>query len=332
MKRLFALLLLIAAILLVLTGVILMSASPVRGLPFLIPGLALGGFAFWLDHGRAKAEKERLQEIIRAAETAGRFEANLRQRELLLVSGFLVVMSLGCIYAGASKPDGGLLLSGVGMALLFGYIGWHALRLSMQPSPAFSLDMRGLHHVQYGTMPWQDIAGVALKQITVKGRTISSLIVGVRQPHHFVGQLPLFARWRYRGWRPGQPATGDIEIPLNNLDQPPEAILAAARAMLKRHNPDASPLWHAGMSARDLDTCTRLEQLNREMAALQDASGPSGEAAMAALSLRMEALAPEMQRLTRDMHDRAIRQRNQSRLVLIVTVILLALWIAAKML
>jgi len=332
MKRLFALLLLIAAILLVLIGVILLGTSPVRGLPFLIPGLALGGLAFWLDRGRVQAEKDRLQATIRAAETAGRFEANIRQRELLLVSGFLVAMSLICIYAGADKQEYGVVLGGIGMALLFGYIGWHALRLSMEPGPAFSLDMRGLRHVQYGAMPWQDVAGIALKQVTVKGRTISSLLVGVRQPHRFVGQLPLFARWRYRGWRPGQPATGEIEISLNNLDQPPEAILAAAQAMLKRHNPDASPLWHAGMSARDLDTVTRLEQINREMAALQDASGPAAEAALAALSSRMEALAPDMQRLTQDMHDRAIKQRNQSRLALAVTVILVVLWIAAKIL
>lgn len=331
MKRLFAFLLLIAAILLVGTGLVLVGTVPMSGLLFLGIGLAVGGLAIWLDYGRSRAEKARDQADLLAARTAGRFEANIRQRGVLLLCGFFVLVSSIGIYGGWSERNDTLVLSSAVLLALFGYFGWHLLRITRQPGPSFLLDVCGLHHVQYGTMPWQDIVGISLRQHAVKGTTISVLIVGVRQPHRFVAGLPWFARWRYRNWGPDRPAIGDVEIPITNLDRKPEIAFAAAQAMLKRYNPEAPILWHSGMSPRDLETFQQLERLTRRLETASASEQPT-EAEMAALNAQLEQLAPDLDQATRRVHDHARKLRNQNRLSLLVGGVLLLLWVASKFL
>ncbi len=147
------------------------------------------------------------------------------------------------VWVGVNSNEPKVIAFGIMIAGLVAYPGWQFLRWALQRGPAMSMDMRGLRHVMFGTIPWQDIVGISMRTVSINGRTQHTLVLGLHQPHRFVHDLPVFARWKYRKWQQDQPKYGDIDLPIDNLDRKPEVVLAAAQAMLHRQHPSAPALW-----------------------------------------------------------------------------------------
>ena len=105
------------------------------------------------------------------------------------------------------------------------------------------MDMRGFQHAALPLIAWKHVIGIDHRQIKVNNQTQHILAFGILQP--FADELAPSASWSFSTLSAPKlkRATGVLEVPLRLAAMSPEAVVAAARAICDRTNPNRLRDW-----------------------------------------------------------------------------------------
>lgn len=113
----------------------------------------------------------------------------------------------------------------------FAFMAWLRLGGVRRGRPTLVIDAQGIDYARFKPIPWSAVRGLALAQSSRGSQPIHLLALHVEQPIRYLGA---------QGWQALQrrqlagAAQGELFIPLDPLDRPPEQIAAAARAFRRR--------------------------------------------------------------------------------------------------
>jgi len=218
----------------------------------------------WLHLGERVAALDR-QEVA-DMQRMSRFEAS--HRPVLLIGGALAMALTGSwsLYMGL-QPGGDpiLLLCGVILVPCVLFIAFEVLRLTLRPGPMLSMDARGLDYAAFGTIAWDDIAGIEMHSMTIRSNTQHYLDLAVRAHPRYFEQLTWMLKLKHRAWRAGRVRWALLSIPLNALNQRPELIVEAARHFRANSNAPFFRQWSRNLDFAFAENLAKMDEVSREL-------------------------------------------------------------------
>jgi hypothetical protein len=281
-------------------------------------GVVLVGLAglvglWWTDRALARAaENRRLQRLARGFD-GQRLVARLRLDYFVLFVVLIGAMAAVPLWVlpdllrhFEARPAIAALCGGL-VALMLGGVFLPYLR---RRGPALILDADGVDHVLYGRIPWAQVDGLFLRELTPpSGPTQFRLLLGVADPRAWAAREPALSRWMRAGG-PDGPRSGVLSIPLNLLDVEPEIVHLAATTLRDRVAPPRMKHWAPGMdpgfvaAARDHDArMARLEDLLRQLEQANARTDASAAAQVARLELEVDAAMKDLEAAHHAMMD-----------------------------
>jgi len=320
-----------------------------HGLP-VPPGTGTGWLACVLLLGASLLARTGLGRLQREREAAEL--ETLRRRRVFEARGglrwFLLSVPLGALFAWSGcaalqKGHWGVAAVSFALVALFVLLGWQVARQVLRPGPMLRMDAHGIDHALYGPIRWGDVIGLQLQSVQVRHSTQHTLMLGVRDAPRYLRNAPPLMRWLHGRRLRGRQGVAALPIPLNLLDKDAGLIHASALALRRRDPAPFLEYWHHGMDGQEIDALLRMhaliddsDRIAAELRAMPDDAGPATiatlEARLREHQARQDAVLPEL-RMAMDTHARRARRHARGAgILLAVTVALLLLSIALRLL
>ncbi|WP_434514250.1 hypothetical protein AB6Q56_17095 [Dechloromonas sp. ARDL1] len=249
MIKFFALLLAVIGLLLLGIGIALAREYPAM-LAIGLAGAAISYFAYSLDKRRekllqekhAKEIKFRVEALAKAPWENGKSLEVKTSSTNVLITFLMLIASVLFAYSSASaaEPRWGMF---VGSVLLATFVFLALFRIFPgMGKPALVLSIRGFQTPLHGIVPWCEVGGINLQQITLRGTTTNTLNFQVENYAKGVGHI----HWTDRVlavFGLGVLKRKVIPIPLNGASEEPETVYAIAR-LLWQQNTGMSHEWN----------------------------------------------------------------------------------------
>lgn len=254
----------------------------------------------WLHLGERIAESDR-QEVA-DLQRMSRFEASHRPVLLIGAMVALIPLAFWSLYTGL-RPGGDLLLLLCGIVLVpfVLFASFELVRLSMRPGPMLSMDARGLDYAAFGTIAWDDIAGIEMYTVTIRRHEQHVLDLAVRARPRYFEQLSWMWKLKHRAWRGGRMRWVLLSIPLNALNQRPELIVEAARHFRAKSPAPLFRQWSRHLDFAFAESMAKMDEVTRDL----ERAAESGDfAAAEAIMRRSEENTRELDALLRKQRQR----------------------------
>ncbi|MCC8362861.1 hypothetical protein LK996_07195 [Lysobacter sp. A6] len=254
----------------------------------------------WLHLGERIDARDR--QDVADLQRMSRFEAS--HRPVLLI-GATVTMTLvgGWSLSMGLQPGGDpiLLLCGVLLVPFALFCSFELLRLTLRPGPMLSMDARGLDYAAFGTIAWDDIAGIEMHTVTIRRHEQHVLDLAVRAHPRYFEQLSWMWKLKHRAWRGGRMRWVLLSIPLNALNQRPELIVEAARHFRAKSSAPLFRQWSRHLDFAFAESMAKMDEVTRDL----ERAAESGDfAAAEAIMRRSEENTRELDALLRKQRQR----------------------------
>lgn len=309
-------------------AVILLVVLPGGGrMPLSVGVVALGcALAAWgcrVAYVRLKAvvEERNAQELAALSRTT-RFEASQRGFFMIALFGVLIAAT-GLVAFSALRDERSVLAVACGVGCLFFLAGsLELIRQALRPGATLVMDPRGIDHAMCGRIPWEEVVGLELKTISVRGRDYHVLCLGLRKPHRFFDQLSWTMRMKHGAWRERGLAYGALAIPLHMLDKRAELIHGAAVRFREQVGAPLLEAWYEKMPPALVEAMLVQQSAIDE---LERAARTSDFAAAERAHARIEAMSPTLER---QFGEEATRLRKSARVTWVLGSVVLLLLVA----
>jgi len=264
------LVLLVAGIVIVITGLATVRADPFNWLIVAL-GAAVLGLAFYLDRGRVRQRDARAAADI-AERTAALTQRHWQLHERLEVPQnlWLLVLAVGMTLVGGWMAQHGFTRPAIVWPLALGGLFFLAIGGLLLPQvlagigrPALVLDRKGLLTPIDGQIAWQHVAGIHLQVVESRGVKNYALLFRVPDYASVVQAIHWSQHWLAL-FGLGALRRGQIGVPLRPGKERPETIEAVARHLWKSAT-GREYVWNPLLSADANDSLRQLATLRKAM-------------------------------------------------------------------
>ncbi|MFJ8624824.1 STM3941 family protein [Kitasatospora sp. NPDC093550] len=147
-------------------------------------------------------------------------------RMVLVLLGSVAFVAMGASLLSGEQSVKNRLSGGLAI-VFFGLCAVVCVKRLVRGRPELVLDAAGLDHVQLGRIPWQEIAAVRIRVITVRGATQRVIELVLADPARYLAGAPRYVRATAAANR--SMGYGPANISANTLRVGPEAVIAAMR-------------------------------------------------------------------------------------------------------